>query len=190
MTTQSRPGLRWDFQLDSQSNARLGAQLDAQSNLREFSLQTSFVFLIALVCLSTLGCSTVAPITNINLSFNTVRGIVTRALPGGLKVESPNGRDFKSAYYQALKGDKFVVLDGEKAESVSQRNFMKATINGDRRPYSIEVRIYTQSSHKGSHRFSSASLDEVLTDEMIQRIRDTLANRRDDGNVIDEFRAF
>ena len=135
------------------------------------------------------GCG-VAPIRNVNLSFNTVRGIVVRNLPGGLKSESANGRELRSAFYQALRADKFVLLDDLKAESVPQRNFMRVTILGDRRPYSIEVAVYSQKQRKGTRHFSNASLDDDLTTDMVQRIQDSLANRREDGNVIDEFRAF
>ena len=135
------------------------------------------------------GCGA-APIRNVNLSFNTVRGIVVRNLPGGLKSESANGRELRSAFYQALRVDKFVLLDDLKAESVSQRNFMRVTILGDRRPYSLEVAVYSQKQRKGTRHFSSPSLDDDLTMDMVQRIQDSLANRREDGNVIDEFRAF
>ena len=158
-------------------------------NLLRFNRAALLLFQIILIGPILQGCG-VAPIRNVNLSFNTVRGIVVRTLPGGLKSESANGRELRSAFYQALRANKFVLLDDLKAESVPQRNFMRVTILGDRRPYSLEVAVYSQKQRKGTRHFSSPSLDDDLTADMVQRIQDSLANRREDGNVIDEFRAF
>ena len=136
------------------------------------------------------ACASNPSISNLNLSFNSIRAIVIRNLPGGLKNESSNGRELKSKYYQALKGNKFILLDDDKAEGVAQRNFAKILILGDRRPYSVEVRVYDQRVRRGTKHFMSPSLDEDLTDEMADRVRAALANRREDSNVIDDFRAF
>ena len=73
--------------------------------------------------------------------------------------------------------------------NVPERIYATVVINGERRPYNIITKIFRQHRDK-HHHYSSPVLDQKLSHDLASRIREGLANRREDMNVIDDFRAF
>jgi hypothetical protein len=151
---------------------------------RPTALSTLFFFLLFL-CVSALlsGCATGPRINNVMLPLTTVKKTIVSRLPlGVVREESLNGRELLSAYFNPTNLD-------EEAEDQSERAYAKVLILGAGRPYIVEVRVIREKRRKGT-RFEKSGEDNRLSKELLERIREGLAERRDDRNVIDDFRAF
>lgn len=127
------------------------------------------------------SCATNAPIQNVTLSYNAVKTVTVNTLPAGLRLESSNGRMLTSGYFdpQTLKAARY----GAKVQA-----YVVVTILGSSRPYSIDVHAFTEEKTEDGYVNRGEDLD--LTDRLAERLRSALANRREDRNVIDDFRAF
>ena len=127
------------------------------------------------------SCATHAPIQNVTLSYNAIKTVVVSNLPGGMKEESQNGRTLRSGFFdpQTLKPEKF----GAKTHA-----YVVVTILGSTRPYNLDVHAFTE--EKSLDGYDDLGEDDALTDRLVERLRSSLANRREDRNVIDDFRAF
>ena len=102
-------------------------------------------------------------------------------MPQGIRRESANGREMTSAYFS---------VDGFKAEKpdMTERAYAVVTILGASRPYNIDVKVLREEKRKGTWRADGR--DSELTKELGERLKQALADRREDRNVIDDFRAF
>lgn len=154
--------------------------------MSDFATRFAVMVLLMLTIAQTLvGCATQGmTIESTRASFQNIRKIVVAQLPGGAKRISPNGREFTSGYFvpDVTKTSIDATKDGERAYA-----FVK--ILGASRPYSINVQVFVE-VRESSGRYVQDGLDQKLTQEIAQRIRDSLANRREDQNIIDDFRAF
>lgn len=127
------------------------------------------------------GCQT-AKIQNVMLSLNTVKKTVMSVLPQGMKEESLNGRELTSGYFNPRNWD-------EDATDMSERAYAKVLILNSGRPYKLDVNVFRERRQKdGSHKQGSS--DRKLTKDLVDRLKDALADRREDRNIIDDFRAF
>ena len=112
---------------------------------------------------------------------------VLRALPGGKRKVSVNGREFYSHYF-IPNGKKYGKLAKKKI-----RFMTKVTILGDRRPYTLEV---LTSAYKvrtsGENIVESRDLgpDKGLSRMVLRRIQSALSKSREEFNIIDDFRVF
>jgi hypothetical protein len=133
-----------------------------------------------------LGCAT-SPGTEVlegqDRGLSELTSIVTSALPGGKESVSQNGRTFTSKY--------FVTKDGEfdVAPAAPVRSKAIIQILGDRRPYSIEVTVIQERRTKSSE-YVRIPNSEGLARVVIRRIQKALHERREDRNIIDDFRVF
>ncbi|MES2855358.1 MAG: hypothetical protein V4692_05825 [Bdellovibrionota bacterium] len=130
----------------------------------------------------TVGCATRAPIQNVSLSYNTLKNILLKAFPTGLKEQSSNGRTLKFNYFDPNNWSK-------PAEAAEERAYAVVVINGSSRPYNLEA--YMVREKKGANGvYTSTGKDLELSEKLVKEIKALLANRREDRNVIDGFRAF
>ncbi len=140
-----------------------------------------FLFLLGL---SMVGCATgTGTIDNLNISLTDLQRIATAALPLGKRAESQNGREFISEYFVVQKGE-YVEAAGS-----SHRHYAKISVLGDRRPYKIDVQVIVERKDSGGE-FDQSGYDEGLARVITRRIQKTLHERRDDRNIIDDFRVF
>lgn len=133
------------------------------------------------------GCATTqggVTIDSARGSFAFVRRVVVGQLPGGIRQISQNGREMDSGYFTP-DATKFQIEASQEVE----RACAHVQILGSRRPYSINVRVYREEA-KPNGGYRNVGSDEKLSAELARRIRDDLANRREDHNIIDDFRAF
>jgi hypothetical protein len=124
-----------------------------------------------------------AQIQNVPLSFNAVKTVVVRNLPGGIMRESDNGRQLTSGYF-----DPATLKQENEKKPLKVHAYMVALIFGSGRPYSIDVKAYKEEKQKDG--YSELGEDPELTDRLAERLRAALADRREDRNVIDDFRVF
>ena len=143
---------------------------------------------IGLVSLSILflmgGCSTKPAIDDVILAYTTVRTVVYSNIPLGVRKESPNGREITSNYFSIRS------LDEELGEDAANRAYEQVIILGSSRPYRIMIKVVREQRSKKSKLFVSVGEDKKLTKDLIARLRAALADRREDRNIIDDFRAF
>ncbi len=139
-----------------------------------------------MICLVILaGCAhQSAQIQNVPLSYNAVKTVVKASLPGGIARESGNGRTMTSGYFdpETLK------VENEK-KPLKVHAYMVVSIYGSSRPYNIDVKAFKEERAKDGV-YEDLGPDEDLTDRLAERLRTALADRREDRNVIDDFRVF
>lgn len=132
-----------------------------------------------------LGCTTTGSLTidNLQVSIGDLQKLVTSQLPLGLRQQSQNGREFSSEY--------FVVKQGDYVQAVSsaRRNYAKISILGDRRPYNLEIIVFAE-ERDGSGQYRVVKYDEGMARVISRRIEQALHKRREDRNIIDDFRVF
>lgn len=139
-----------------------------------------FLFLVLVFCLS--GCSTYQ-IDDVMMSFPAVKVLVSKNLPQGLRRESLNGRHMYSGYF--TPGNYY-----EDATDLKERAYAEVVINGSSRPYRIDVFVYREQRESRVGRYTKAKKDKKLAEELGAKIRAALADRREERNIIDDFRAF
>jgi len=128
------------------------------------------------------ACQSSAKIDNVMLSLTTVKKTVSNVIPQGVKEESINGREFKSGYFNPRNWD-------EDATDLAERAYAKVLILNSGRPYRIDVHVYREKRSRDGQ-YKKASEDSKLTKDLVDRLKEALADRREDRNIIDEFRAF
>lgn len=107
---------------------------------------------------------------------------VTGQIIGGIRLQSENGRELFSKYFNVLDETDFTTgLEEERA-------YTKVVILGDRRPYDIEVMVYVEKKEKGQ--FVQQSTDISLARKKLKIIRQKLNESLGKRNVIDDFKAF
>lgn len=127
-------------------------------------------------------------IENLDMPIHELQKAVEMNLPGGRRQMSANGREYKSEY--------FVVANGkiQLAGNASDRFYAHIFILGDRRPYTLHVSVLREHSVKGgedyNRKFETYATDERIAKVITKRIQETLSKRRDDRNIIDDFRVF
>lgn len=142
------------------------------------------VTLFALFILSSAiltSCANTATIRDVMLSYNATKTVVVANIPQGVRKESPNGRELTSNYFQI---ENFQPDKG----TANERAYALVKILGSSRPYNVDVQVYREEKRKGIWRADGT--DSEMTEQLGERLKQALADRREDRNVIDEFRAF
>ena len=131
------------------------------------------------------GCVTNASIKDVMAPLPSIRAIVINSLPGGAKKQSMNGRELTSGFFRQDDMD-------ENAEEERIRNFAVVTILGERRPFSIDVHVFREVRERrdGNVSYRVTGEDKRIADKLTKTIREALANRPEDRNIIDDFKAF
>lgn len=129
------------------------------------------------------GCSTVSAIDDVMLPYTTVRTVVMANIPMGVRRESANGRSLTSNYFGTNS------IDDDAGEGPN-RAYAEIVILGSSRPYKITIRVIREQRTKKSRSFVVVGDDKKLTKDLATRLKEALADRREDRNLIDDFRAF
>ena len=130
------------------------------------------------------SCETAVTINNVNRPYGILRAAVKESLPGGIRKVSENAREYDS-YYFAPKGP--LDVDAEKAKV---RESAHVTILGSGRPYEISVEVSVERRSANSNVYERDGHDERRAKEIARQIQTGLSNRRDERNMIDDFKPF
>lgn len=129
-----------------------------------------------------MGCATSSNSREFNRPWGVVRATVQKNLPLGIRTTSRNGRTYESNFF-VPKGN----WDEDGTDS-RERAFARATIFNASRPYRVEASVFRQRKISGG--YSEPELDEELSERLVSKIASDIANRRDDRNIIDDFKPF
>lgn len=152
--------------------------------IRKIFVHMLAVCLVSIMAGSLIGCASTESIKEVMLPLSVVRKIVMDNVPGGLKKQSMNGREITGEYFNALNLD-------EPSDTARERAKATIYVLGARRPYTIQVVVQREKKKKGSKKkYDKLGPDEKLEKQVVKRIKEALANRPADINVIDDFRAF
>ena len=141
-------------------------------------------FLASLIISSVLtSCSTYHyRMRDVLVSYTGLKSVIRNNMPAGVRSESPNGRTLTSGYFLPKN------LDLEADETSAERAYTTVTILGSSRPYSIEILAFRE--RRSGPQYKSLGEDRELARKVGERIRRALADRREDRNLLDDFRAF
>ena len=117
-------------------------------------------------------------IENLDRPLLELQKSAASTLPGGMKSYSENAREFYSNPFK-VSGSGYAT-----AKSNEKHLLAHVLVLGDRRPYVIEIRVYkvVNSQRVGTdNKLEKRLKNEILAD---------LAKRRENRNVIDNFRPF
>lgn len=144
------------------------------------------------------GCATgQVVLSDVDYPLLDIQKGVQAILPSGTGGVSANGRSFSSRYFDPNKTDGKRDL---KSSSRRERATAKATILGDRRPYSIEIEVFVEEDISGKKpekgddfiegEFVAAGKDIRLANYFKERLANYLARLERKKNIIDDFRPF
>lgn len=141
--------------------------------------------LLLVLCFGLIGCATrgASQITDLNVSIQDLQRLVTGALPLGKRAQSINDREYFSEYFIERAGEY------ESARDAKIRKYAHILILGDRRPYKIEVQVVVEARGSAGE-YQLVSSDQGLARVITRRIQSALHKRREDRNIIDDFRVF
>lgn len=149
--------------------------------------------LVILVFLFLSGCAVLGnnrhalKISEVDWSLGEIRSSIGAIIPAGQRAMSPNGREILSRHF---------VLDRQRnfkpAGDALERYFAQFLILGDRRPYDVEILVTHEKRVLKGNQFvyMVSGYDPRLAKELEKRLRTELTKRREDRNIIDDFRVF
>lgn len=161
------------------ASKHLDVRPEGRSSLR---MTIQLVCVSFLFCALLVSCATSSTSREYNRPWGVVRATVQKNLPLGVRTTSRNGRTFESNYF-VPKGS--WEDDGTDAR---ERAFARVTILNSSRPYQVEASVYRQSKISGG--YSDPELDDTLSERLSNKIATDIANRREDRNIIDDFKPF
>jgi hypothetical protein len=137
-----------------------------ENNLRQI--------LLVLLVMFSLGCGTNHKVISQDHeeSLATIKKAVVHVI-GEPRFISQNQREFFGAYVKVTP---------------TERYYTKVLILGARRPYSLEVSTIFEK--KNGTEYVHDRYDKAISNKVISEIKTRLNQSRDEGNVIDDFRAF
>ncbi len=125
-------------------------------------------------------------IEKIEMPLQSLQQLVVGSLPVGLSGASSNGREFTSV--------NFILDQGmyKAARDALDRYWARILVLGDSRPYAVEVFVTREKRVLRGDDFTYAVVghDSRLAKELAARIQEQLSKRREDRNIIDDFRVF
>ena len=122
-------------------------------------------------------------IDDVNRPLLDLQKIIVHALPLGLRATSPNGREYFSNYFIASE------RTFRPADKLPLRTYAHVLVLGDQRPYTIQVFVRNERA-RSANEYSDAGGDSAMAKVIQRRIKDQLSKRREDINIIDDFRVF
>lgn len=135
------------------------------------------------------GCSTFHKplrIDNAHHPFAMVRQTAIKTLPIGLRSSSSNGRELHSQYFLPdKKGYKLAIQSNVRLTA-------KVVILGERRPYTVEIYVFREERVMvgGKVTYQVRGQDLRVANRIKNELQARLAQRREDLNIIDDFRVF
>lgn len=140
----------------------------------------------------TAGCATkplggTVALRQINISLGEVTNLIRHTIPLGIRTVSPNNREFLS--------QNFVLVDGKDyapAKDANTRYYAKMLILNSSRPFDLEMQVLREVREDVNGRivYSFDGYDIRLARMLKTQVKEALSKRRDDLNVIDDFRVF
>lgn len=124
--------------------------------------------------------------SEVEAALTEIRTVVGAVVPVGLRGVSPNGREMFSRHFIVTK-DRY-----KPAADALERYYAQITILGDRRPYDIEILVVHEKRVLRDDRFTYviSGYSQDLARELVQNIRKELSKRREERNVVDDFRVY
>ena len=104
------------------------------------------------------------------------------AIAGKPKEISKDQRQYTSNYF-SRKSEK-----GFNPEKSKERSYAVFTIRGDRRPYDIEIMVFTQVKTPAG--YETVGPDEVTAQRVKKDLEESLNKSQDNRNMIDDFKPF
>ncbi|MGE3680454.1 MAG: hypothetical protein AB7G93_01930 [Bdellovibrionales bacterium] len=125
-------------------------------------------------------------IEDVDRPISEIRAIAARLLPVGQRAISPNGHEILSKHFK-MDGTKYVP-----AADAAERFYAHIVILGDRRPYDIEVFVVHEkrAARENDYTYARVGVDPKLTSDLEQSLRQELTKRREERNIIDDFRVY
>lgn len=146
------------------------------------------IILLLFLLVGAEGCAswgTGIRIENLERPLQEIQKAVAQSLPLGQRRIESGGMEFYSQYF-LTRGRKFVP-----AQTAPRRLFAHVYILGDRRPYVVEVYVKKERRvSPNSNAYAEDGLDQGLAKVIQQRIQQQLTKRREELNIIDDFRIF
>jgi hypothetical protein len=152
----------------------------------KLALLSSLVFLSS-SCVSLLNRDFDAVyLRELEAPLRELRAGIGAAVPLGLRGLSPNGREMFSKHFVVVK-ERY-----KPAADALERYYAHITILGDRRPYDVEILVVQEKRVLRGNRFTYviAGYARDLAQALEQDIRKELSKRREDRNVVDDFRVY
>lgn len=136
-----------------------------------------------------LGCSSFYKPLRIDKAhgpFAQIRQIAMQSLPVGLRSSSTNGRELLSQYFLPDK------TGYKPAIEAPVRLTAKIIILNERRPYIVEIYVLREERQvvNGRVSYKVRGQDFRIANKIKEDIQTRLAQRREDLNIIDDFRVF
>lgn len=125
-------------------------------------------------------------IHEVNMSLGEVKNFVHHSIPIGIRSISDNGREFLSQHYLYDKNEYLAAKDA------SIRFYARVLILNSSRPFDIEVEVRREVRRdiNGRITYVNDGFDLRLARILRDQIKEALSKRRDDLNLIDDFRVF
>jgi hypothetical protein len=145
------------------------------------------LFLIPLGCASIGRNRAAVVVEEIDWPIAEIRTVIGQVLPVGVRAMSPNGHEILSRHF---------VLDRQgrpvPANDAIKRYYTQILILGDRRPYNIEILVTQEERALRGNQFTYviSGYDTRLAKQLESRLRSELTKRREDRNIIDDFRVY
>jgi hypothetical protein len=149
----------------------------------------SFLFLTACTVLQKLQTPSYAiRIRDLEQPLQFLQRLAVGTLPLGLQSSSSNGREFTSKYFAPGPGRGVY----RAASEAPTRYYAHISVLGDSRPYAIEVYVTREERVLKGNDFTYEVVghDQRLAKELVDHLQMQLTKRREDLNIIDDFRAF
>lgn len=124
---------------------------------------------------------------NVNKSTLEIKRGIIKALPVSIKYSAADSREFVSVPFVRY-GKKL-----KEATNELQRAYAQIFIKGERRPYTIEVVVAVEESVTPlsvQKNFKVIGYDERIAKIILARLKAYLNQRREDTNLVDDFRVF
>ena len=147
----------------------------------------SFIALCAALQFSGCASWTTVRIGDVDKPLSTIKRAIKSSLPLGTRTMDREGKRLESHYFLAGKNKFLRPIESD------TRFYADVLIRGDRRPYSVEISVFKQIKQRatsGVGRFETVDPDERLAELIRKRIVEQLSKRREDLNIIDDFRVF
>ncbi len=147
------------------------------------------------ICLLLSACSSLQAtrrvesfkIRELESSVADIRSVISNVAPVGVRNVSGNGREIFSRHFLMADQNRY-----RPAADAVERYYVHFIILGDRRPYDLEIVVAHEKRvlRGDSFVYVIDYYDKVLARDLANAIQDELAKRREDRNIIDDFRVF
>lgn len=121
-----------------------------------------------------------------HISLNELKHILNKFIPAGIQSLSENGREYVSRPF-IMHGNEY-----KPATENRVRYYCKILVLNSSRPFDIQITVHREVRRDlaSGHRYFETGTDLRIATLLKRQLRDRLAKRRDDMNLLDDFRIF